>query len=133
MVIKIPHSVEESLQSFVSEAEALLDLGGTGGAPRLRGVAQLPFALIMEFCPGITLQHFLDKCTEDEVVTLFPQIVESVESIHRNGYRHGDLKPSNIIVDNTNEDLVIHPIDFGIARKCGNSRDEVDQEISWLS
>ena len=46
---------------------------------------------------------------------VFQQVVDAVEHLHSHGYAHHDLKPSNILVD---ESFEIRLIDFGLVEKA---------------
>ena len=84
------------------------------------------FFLIMEYCPGVTLQSFRDRYTRNGGVpeniarNLLRQIITGVGYMHEQGYVHRDLKQVNIIVNETSNNVKI--IDFGVAIK--------DQEIT---
>lgn len=47
---------------FLEEAKALLGVNGAGGAPRLIGITQEPRAMVLEYCPGCTLERYMKKC-----------------------------------------------------------------------
>src|SRR5215470_13964671 len=70
--------------------------------------------LITEFVPGLTLNTKIAgrPLPESEVLNLGRQLASGLESAHREGVIHRDLKPGNIRVTN-DEKLKI--LDFGLA------------------
>lgn len=73
-----------------------------------------PF-IVMELIDGKTLNHFMRATSLDTKsrLKLFLDICAAVEHAHRNGVIHRDLKPGNILVDESGQPKVL---DFGIAR-----------------
>jgi serine/threonine protein kinase len=55
----------------------------------------------------------LETATQEQVLQLF----KLVNSLHKEGYVHGDIKPKNCIVDNTG---AVHLIDVGTLAKIGS-------------
>lgn len=53
------------------------------------------------------------RATHDEVLRLFPKICDAVHAAHLRGVIHRDLKPNNILIDDTGEP---HILDFGLAK-----------------
>lgn len=71
----------------------------------------------MEFVRGATLDVALagQGLSLDSRLRLFLQIADAVRHAHRNGLLHRDLKPKNVIVDDTTTRAKV--IDFGLARR----------------
>jgi len=69
----------------------------------------------MEYVRGEGLLEFADKRALDTRarLALFSQICSAVEHAHRQGVIHRDLKPGNILVDESGQPKVL---DFGLAR-----------------
>jgi serine/threonine protein kinase len=70
--------------------------------------------LVMEYIEGETLAERLnkEKLSLKEVLTIGVQIADALESAHRRGLVHRDLKPGNIMLTKLGAKLV----DFGLAR-----------------
>lgn len=93
--------------------------------PRLKGphvprfVANGDFAvqpyIVMERLPGPTLLPHLEKLPLPvaEVADIAAKIADALDSLHRQGLVHLDLKPSNIMFRPTGEAVMI---DFGLSR-----------------
>jgi eukaryotic-like serine/threonine-protein kinase len=80
----------------------------------------LPFA-VMETLTGETLAHLIDRRRRlggRELAFLGLHLASAVGYLHRNGYVHLDLKPSNIVAEAGRAKL----IDLSIARRPGRVR-----------
>lgn len=55
---------------------------------------------------------FIVDIEQDELISKFTQILDSIKKLHSNGIIHRDLKPNNILLD---EDGKLNIADFGIA------------------
>ena len=71
---------------------------------------------VMEYINGKTLDDYIDeniKLSEDEAVRITKQIGQALSYLHSRGVLHLDLKPSNIMIKDSG-DIVI--IDFGLSK-----------------
>lgn len=74
-----------------------------------------PYA-IFEYIPGDTLKQFClgKKCmTPIETACIMRKVLEALTYAHSQGMVHGDLKPHNIMIFGSEEDLHVKLIDFG--------------------
>jgi serine/threonine protein kinase/tetratricopeptide (TPR) repeat protein/TolB-like protein len=72
--------------------------------------------ITMDFIPGRDLKSILverGKLPPAEVVPIFEQICRGLEAAHVEGVVHRDLKPQNVMVDDTGR---VWLMDFGLAR-----------------
>jgi serine/threonine protein kinase len=78
--------------------------------------------VVMETLTGETVAHLVDRrlrpLTGRELGFLGLQVASAVGYLHRRGYVHLDLKPSNIVAENGRAKL----IDLSIARRPGRAR-----------
>ena len=72
--------------------------------------------IVMELVEGITLKNYIHrkgKCSEREAIGIALQLVEGMDTAHKMGIVHRDIKPQNMIVSTEG---VVKIADFGIAR-----------------
>jgi serine/threonine protein kinase len=71
--------------------------------------------LVMDFIEGVPIQQYCRdrQLPPPEIARLFRECCSAVAHIHANGVAHCDLKPNNILVDETGCPKIL---DFGIAR-----------------
>jgi serine/threonine protein kinase len=87
------------------------NIGGIHGLEDMSGVT----ALVLELVEGPTLADRIERgpIPLDEALPIARQIVEAIESAHRQGIVHRDLKPANIKV---RPDGMVKVLDFGLAK-----------------
>lgn len=76
---------------------------------------QYPF-FVMEFAPNRSLRHILasrQKINVEEVLSYFVAIASALRYAHHRGVLHSDLKPENVLFDESGNPKVV---DFGINR-----------------
>jgi len=120
MVMKVPRMTAgdgaENIVSFEVEHQILQALSGPH-VPRFVAAGdleRLPY-LVMEYVPGHTLEHWLERRerpTADEVVKLGVAMAHAVHSLHQQNTVHLDLKPANVLV---REDGRVVLLDFGLS------------------
>ncbi len=78
--------------------------------------------VVMKFHEGITLAQYCQRkrsqgkfFTVHEVCKILYPIARALDHSHKHNVLHRDVKPANIIVSETNEELVPILIDFGLA------------------
>jgi serine/threonine-protein kinase len=84
-------------------------------------------AFVMEYIEGETLKEYLDrkgKLKDDEIKTIFSQMLEAVGYVHKQNLVHRDIKPSNFMIDREGN---VKLMDFGIAKTLDASSSEYTQ------
>lgn len=81
--------------------------------------------MVMEFVPGETLQQRLKRLNADqrrmpvdEALQVTINICDALSYAHKRGMVHRDIKPANIMLDVTNQAILM---DFGIVKIIGGS------------
>ena len=70
--------------------------------------------IVMEYVDGRTLEQFLaENPTPSMRCRAFEQLLQAVAYIHRRGLVHNDIKPENILITRTDNDVKL--IDFGLS------------------
>jgi len=119
MVMKIPlmRRGEDPLTIVGFEAEQMILARLTGPhVPKFvaAGDFERPY-IVMEFVAGRSVRSFLDKTplAADEVAAIGAKIAFALHDLHRQHVIHLDLKPSNVILRDDGEAVLI---DFGLSR-----------------
>ncbi|HBO44081.1 MAG TPA: hypothetical protein DD670_09135, partial [Planctomycetaceae bacterium] len=106
-------------------------LGGTLVHPHLisilsAGLAKPPYYLVMPWLEGQTLRRRLDNGPALDlpaILWIARQTAEALDALAAAGWRHGDLKPSNLFVS---PDGHVTVLDLGLARRL----DEADSVLN---
>ena len=75
----------------------------------------------MEFIRGLPLRQYAEahQLNTRQKLALMVKICEAVHHAHQRGLIHRDLKPGNILVDETGQPKIL---DFGVARVIESDR-----------
>jgi len=119
-IIKPGYGSPAHLRRFEQEAHALGRLQHPGIAQMYEaGTADTGWGVqpyfAMEFIRGKTLREYARdlNLTIEQRLELVARIAEAVHHAHQRGLIHRDLKPGNIVVDETGQPKIL---DFGVAR-----------------
>ncbi|HSY35601.1 MAG TPA: protein kinase [Acidobacteriaceae bacterium] len=75
--------------------------------------------LTMKLLSGETLASRLTKTeplSRNEIISIFRQMVAGVATMHAAGVVHGDVKPKNVMLEQSESGLCLSIMDFGLAR-----------------
>ena len=88
--------------------------------------------LVMEYLDGGTLATHIGRgpMPPADAVRVGLAVAEALAALHAAGYRHGDIKPSNIGFT-SNETVKL--LDFGLAGPAGDSRSLTGGTVAYLS
>ena len=90
-------------------------------------------AIVMEYVDGVTLKEHLDKNAKfknEEINSVFFQILDAVGYVHSMKFVHRDIKPSNLMID---ERGIVKLMDFGISKDIDpNSLDYTKTEHNQI-
>jgi len=119
-VIKLGLATPDRLRRFRRESQALARLQHPGIAQIYdsstadAGFGPQPF-FAMEFIRGLPLKKYAEvhQLNTRQKLLLMVKICEAVHHAHQRGLIHRDLKPGNILVDETGQPKIL---DFGVAR-----------------
>jgi eukaryotic-like serine/threonine-protein kinase len=90
-------------------------------------VGEAPQFVVMPFLPGAPLAHWLSKgrlFTWPLSLWIARQVAEALQELHRLGWMHADVKPSNIMLSSAGYATLI---DLGFARRPGEEQSIVDR------
>ena len=108
----------QTLERFTREArsQARIDHPGICKVYEVGSVAGRPYIAMQEI-DGVTLDAAARTITLEQKVQLVREVAEAMHAAHRLGLIHRDLKPNNILVEQSDDgSLRPYIVDFGIAR-----------------
>lgn len=79
------------------------------------------WTIIMEYIPGVTLHDLINKMgpfSNQEATAITYELAYALESFHLSNYVHRDLKPDNIMINNTGQ---VKIMDYGVTRDLGTN------------
>lgn len=123
---------QAGLEKYENEARCLMALKGTAGIVDILDFFKenATAYIVMEFVEGATLRDTLAShggcLSEQQVLTMFQPLLNSLEKVHSAGIVHRDISPDNILVQ---PDGSLKLIDFGAARL---STGEVSQSLTVI-
>ncbi|WP_347754551.1 serine/threonine-protein kinase [Agrococcus sp. ProA11] len=132
--VLLPDAVNrELLENFRHEANVMAQLSTHPSIVTIYGAAVAPDGrpyLEMEYCPrpNLGVRYRRERFSVPEVLTLGVQIAGAIETAHRAGILHRDVKPANILVTAYNRPALT---DFGIATSAGGADDTSGMSIPW--
>ncbi len=121
VVIKLvrPDAPKEYLEFFRFEQRALAKLSHPNIATihTVETTEESLSFIVMEYIEGTTLSHFCDesKLTIEQRLQLFLRICDAITYSHQRGVLHRDLKSSNILIREFENQHIPTIIDFGIS------------------
>ena len=128
-LLNIEYTHNENIRKrFLAEAKSMFKMSH----PNIIKVNDLiddgdTVAFVMEYVEGETLKEYIDrkgKLSDDEIKSIFSQMLDAVGYVHEQNLVHRDIKPSNFMVSpNGNVKLM----DFGIAKNTDVNSAEYTQ------
>ncbi len=123
VALKIPIDHSRGEEVLMADGRYMLNLPAHPGVVRVhwQGRVGSVWVIEMEFVNGVTLARLMEdaprwaKITFEDIVGWFIGVAEALAFLHGNNVAHGDLKPDNLLVDETSNRLKI--TDFGTSRR----------------
>ncbi|WP_138429525.1 serine/threonine-protein kinase [Fodinibius saliphilus] len=116
-IIRHGRATQSNIQRFKREQQILANLSHRGIAQLFDGgVTDDGFLyIIMEYVNGMPIDEYCRKYNTsiDDKIELFKQVLQAVRHAHENLVIHRDLKPGNILVDQSGN---VKILDFGISK-----------------
>ncbi|MFA5020864.1 MAG: protein kinase, partial [Patescibacteria group bacterium] len=117
--LKHCHNIDpEDNEILLQETIAMWDLRHFS-IPAVRNIIKLEdgrLMLVMSFIPGLTLEKVIERVgplDPEHVAWITERILNALKYIHYHGVIHGDIKPQNIIIQNSTHTISI--VDFGLS------------------
>lgn len=86
--------------------------------------------LFMEYVDGLSLSDKEFHRPLDEILRIFGETTIGLDAMHRAGFVHADLKPSNIMV---NVDGIVKLIDLGQSTKMNEAKVRVQGTVDYMA
>lgn len=114
---------KEQVKHVRAERDALVDIRNPWVVALHYSFQDMDYLyLIMEYVPGgdmMTILMKFDTFTEEQTKFYIAETVLAIESIHKMGYIHRDIKPDNLLLDNNGH---IKLSDFGLCTGLQTTR-----------
>lgn len=109
---------EDGIKGLADEYIRMANLNHTNilKAEHFDSWGNIPY-LVMKYCNGGDLEKQSGKLDTEEIYDAIRQIISGLEYLHENGIVHQDIKPANILIDNSNGKPIYLLSDFGISSK----------------
>jgi len=85
--------------------------------------------LLMEYVDGISIERH-PPGTFEEAIDIFRQTASAVQAMHKAGYVHADMKPSNVVIC---ENGVVKLIDLGQACPIGTVKERIQGTPDYIA
>jgi serine/threonine protein kinase len=87
------------------------------------GEADGDLYIAMEYLPGHTLQELLGEgaFTIEQTLSILEQVAAALDHAHGQGIVHRDVKPNNVIVEETGRGVHVTLLDFGLVKAMTGS------------
>jgi eukaryotic-like serine/threonine-protein kinase len=120
--------IPEMVDRFISEARTVSRFQHPGIVP-MHGVGQTPargFFIVMDLVEGSDLSKVIGRQTVPiaEAVRWTIEVCEALDHAHERGIIHCDLKPGNLLLDNSGR---VRVTDFGLARPIREDAGPLDR------
>jgi serine/threonine protein kinase len=121
-VLALERSSPDAAQRLRDEAKTIARLEHPGIVP-IHDIGELPDGRVfyaMKLVHGETLAKYASECSTAELLRLFLRVCEAVAFAHAAGVVHRDLKPTNIMIGEFGEAIVM---DWGVAASIDDRAD----------
>lgn len=125
---------ERAAQSIAREAEVLFAVRSPSivALEAAGDIAGLPY-VATEYVRGLSLDDLRassQPLPEEAVRAVALDMATALHALHHAGYVHGDISPSNVLLDDTGE---IRLCDFGLAEKQGAKRSAIAGKPGYIA
>ena len=119
---------ENIRKRFLAEARCMANMSNSNIAKVTDLIDDVNIvAFVMEYVDGDSLKEYIDhrgKLKNEEIKSLFLQMVEAVGYVHAQNLVHRDIKPSNFMIDKNGN---VKLMDFGISKSTDKTSVEYTQ------
>jgi serine/threonine protein kinase len=124
---------------FIAQAQSEYAIGTKLSHPAIRKIRKIikqrkifkleGVAVIMELVDATSLDQQLPKTTA-AAVNIFQQVVDALSHMHKKGFVHADMKPTNVLIT---EDNQVKVIDLGQACPIGTIKKRIQGTPGYMA
>ncbi|XP_037783571.1 serine/threonine-protein kinase pkn2-like [Penaeus monodon] len=118
LVVKQAQSLEK-FRTFIVEAKAMTLLAEHDGFQRLVGVCPERMCLVTRYAGHTLDAHVVGRMHTEQRMSVVRQVCNIVQSMHKHGLAHNDIKPANVCVRMGAGGARVTVIDFGLTMVAG--------------
>jgi len=118
LVMKYAHTLD-TFRSFIVEAKAMALFCKYHGFQRLVGVCPERMCLVTRYAGHTLDAHVVGRMHTEQRMSVVRQVCNIVQSMHKHGLAHNDIKPANVCVRMGAEGPQVTVIDFGLTMVAG--------------
>lgn len=111
VAIKIPHLQKEDLVESIKRTEreySVMKVVNEKFIIKPLGIVQFKqkICIVLEFCDRASLKHKMKELTMDQMIKIMKGVACGMLRLHKAGYVHQDLKPSNILLQGNTPKII---------------------------